>query len=140
MSHGRYRLRRPQVVAEIVDDEVIAINMETGVYFNMRGWSAHVWTLLAAGHSLEEVTTTLVAAVGDVATDAVAEFFTALLADDLLVPDPDATPGDLPPAPAEVWGGLSLERFTDMTDLILLDPVHDVNPSDGWPKVDPDPA
>jgi hypothetical protein len=28
-----------------------------------------------------------------------------------------------------------LEKFTDMQDLILLDPVHDVNPK-GWPHTD----
>jgi hypothetical protein len=26
-----------------------------------------------------------------------------------------------------------VESFTDMADLILLDPVHDVDPDKGWP-------
>ena len=137
MTQPRYRLNSPNIVAEIVDDEVITINMVTGVYFNMRGWSAHAWTLLAAGHSPAECEALLASAVGDVAVGTVDDFVAALLDDELLIIDPDAAAGEVAAPPAGAWSGLLLERFTDMTDLILLDPVHDVNPTDGWPRLDP---
>ena len=31
------------------------------------------------------------------------------------------------------WSAPVLETFTDMQDLILLDPVHEVEPTRGWP-------
>jgi hypothetical protein len=62
-------------------------------------------------------------------------FIESLEAEQLVVPDPlDATGAPLAPAgPALPWEPLALETFTDMQELILLDPVHEVEPSQGWP-------
>ena len=38
-----------------------------------------------------------------------------------------------------MYGLPALERFTDMEDLLLLDPVHDVEEM-GWPHVNPNAA
>ena len=65
----------------------------------------------------------------------------ALLAEGLLV--------EGPPAEEKAWQAVAgsegqyglptLERFTDMEDLLLLDPVHDVEEM-GWPHVNPNAA
>ena len=41
--------------------------------------------------------------------------------------------GDAAAPPMADLGGLAYERFTDMEELILLDPVHDVSEA-GWPN------
>jgi hypothetical protein len=38
----------------------------------------------------------------------------------------------LPPA-AGAWTAPALEKYTDMQDLLILDPVHEVA-AEGWPK------
>jgi hypothetical protein len=38
-----------------------------------------------------------------------------------------------PSAPKERFEEPALEGFTDLEDLLLLDPVHEVEPSRGWP-------
>ena len=46
--------------------------------------------------------------------------------------------GVLPEAPAE-WPGISC--FSDMADLLVLDPIHDIDlDGSGWPVVDSRPA
>jgi hypothetical protein len=56
-----------------------------------------------------------------------------LLAEGLVVEDADAPVGASPPAPpADALEPPALEKFTDMQDLILLDPVHEVDER-GWP-------
>jgi hypothetical protein len=138
MTELRHRINRPQAVAESVNDEIVAINMATGVYFNMRGWSAYAWALLSAGYSATEAEHLLAAASNADVSASLTDFLQALLDDGLLVPDLEATPSNAPAAPTTEWDGLRLERFTDMADLILLDPVHDVDTAEGWPKVEPD--
>jgi hypothetical protein len=67
------------------------------------------------------------------------QFVNALLAEELLVAG-EPTTGDTagrPAAPvvstAPGYAPLQLEKYTDLADLILLDPVHDVSAA-GWPS------
>ena len=63
-------------------------------------------------------------------------FLKALLAEQLI----RRAPGSLAPsAPIESlapWpaDALRFERFTDMQDLLVLDPIHEVDEEAGWPK------
>lgn len=131
MDGQRYRVNGPQVVAEMVDGEVVAINMASGIYFNLRGAAAHVWSLLADGHSVDEIQAHLIA----VDPGSLPTFVGALLGDDLLTVHDEATPGAMPAPPTLDWSDLTIHRYADMADLILLDPVHDIDPDDGWPRV-----
>ena len=60
-------------------------------------------------------------------------FVAELLRDELLVVRDDSIPPDTRSpldsngAPAGPYEAMSLERYTDLADLILLDPVHDVS-------------
>jgi hypothetical protein len=40
------------------------------------------------------------------------------------------------PAPWE-FGGFTLEEFTDLEDILGLDPIHEVDPEKGWPHAAP---
>lgn len=132
---ARYRSNEPRFVDETIDDEALIMDMVRGSYYSCVGASAAVWNALKAGASENEVAERLVAGGVDSARAEadVAAFVAALLADELLVPSTDAAPAD--PISFEwptEYEGLELERFTDLADLILLDPVHDVSEA-GWP-------
>lgn len=139
MNDQRFRLNEPRVVADIIDGEVLAIDMATGAYVNLRDWSSFVWAHLMSGATVGEVQRLLSQSVEVSDGTAVAVFADRLQADGLVVPgDPtqagDPTEGAVGIAvPAVPWSGLVVESFTDMADLILLDPVHDVDPDKGWP-------
>jgi hypothetical protein len=139
MDNRTFRLNEPRVVADTIDGEVLAIDMASGAYVNLRDWSTFVWSHLLNGATVDEAQQALSEHVGDAPDDAVAVFADRLHTEGLVVPgDPVASGGpqgdgvaiDVPTAP---WAGLMVESFTDMADLILLDPVHDVDANKGWP-------
>jgi hypothetical protein len=138
----QYRITQsPNVAARSFGDEIIVANFITGVYYSLLGSAAQVWDGLMAGQSLPEVSRA-VATVGDLDPaefeQAAAKLVEDLAAENLIEPATDAPVTDwtaLPPA-GEAFALPVLERFTDMQDLLLLDPVHDVEEM-GWPHAGP---
>lgn len=117
-----YRVR-PEVVHETVDGEVVIIHLGTGVYYSIRGRGVGLWEGAAAGATADRLSR--------IAPDEAASFLGNLEAEGLIerISDGEDTwrdngePVNEPPV---------LERFTDMEDLLLLDPVHEVD-DQGWP-------
>jgi hypothetical protein len=132
------------VSARSFGDEVIAANFVRGVYYSLLGPAAQIWEGLVAGVPFDRVVAE-VSALSDAEPAAFAaassSLVEALLAEGLLV---DGQPAEAKPWQAVAgsegpYGLPSLERFTDMEDLLLLDPVHDVEEM-GWPHVNPNAA
>jgi hypothetical protein len=125
-----YRIRAPQVVHETVDGEVVAIDFTTGSYFSLRGPAEAAWSALQ-GDAATDLTTVVDAVGTRFADDAdaghVGAFLDQLVDEGLLERVGDAT------ANGQGTGALVAEKFTDMEELILLDPVHDVSEA-GWPN------
>src|SRR3954466_3604431 len=131
---ARYELNNPPAVAELVEGEVIAINLDTGSYYSLIGPAAEVWNRLVAGFSPQEI----LAGPADELADSLQRFIDALLAEGLIrpasgAPAPAASMPALAPWPSDA---LRFDHFTDMQDLLLLDPIHDVDERTGWPKKD----
>jgi hypothetical protein len=144
--HGaeRFIVSRPDVVASTVDGEVVAINLATGSYYNIAGSGTAVWATVDQVASTDEVIARLAhryeQPVEKIA-EAVTPFMDELLAEGLIRPAGDAQTGQRADDPlSEVDSAFSppvLEKFTDMEDLLLVDPVHDVSER-GWPHVEAD--
>lgn len=134
----QHRINQPSVISESIDGEVVVIALGTGTYYSLRTTAAHVWDSLAAGATVEQVVADLAGAHPDdperVDAD-VRAFVAQLLGEALLVEGAPTQPTAAPPPPAAgtPWQPPVLETFTDMQDLILLDPVHEVEPGQGWP-------
>lgn len=133
----RYQLNRPDVIQETVDGEALIIHTPSGTYYSLEGTAEHVWNALLAGHTGEEIAVAYAeAGQGDrnSVTAAVSLFADELQEEQLIVPgDQAATPGsaELPKAP---FSNPALQRYTDMQDLLLVDPIHEVDPEAGWPE------
>jgi hypothetical protein len=140
----RYRLNEPAVMSETVDGEAIVVNLETGAYFSLRDTAAEVWDLLLSGHAPQAAADLLAARYSWPAGEtqaSVAAFLTALQADALIVADAapaEATTAAAAAVTARPFSAPKLEKYTDMADLLLLDPIHDVDPQAGWPLRKPD--
>lgn len=133
----RYELNNPPIVAELVEREVIAIDLERGSYYSLIGPAAQVWSSIVAGRSAQEILAAVVPApdAGSLEGSLVG-FLEVLLAEQLIRRATAQPPSSTPIAPLAPWptGALRFERFTDMQDLLLLDPIHDVDDEAGWPK------
>lgn len=139
MVTERYCVNDKYVAYEAMDDEILAVNLETGRYYTLGGSGARIWQQLLAGGSVDSITDILCAAYvgdrGEMAASVAA--FLQRLNEEALVRPSEPRSG----APEPVTGNghdarpfvpPSLEVFTDMQDLLLLDPIHEVDEA-GWP-------
>ncbi len=133
----RYELNNPPMIAEIVEGEVIAIDLERGSYYSLLGAAAQVWGSVVAGRNAQEILAAVAPVPAPGSLDAsLLGFLDALLAEQLIRPAPEKGLAAAPIAPLAPWPAASLrfERFTDMQDLLILDPIHEVDDEAGWPK------
>jgi hypothetical protein len=156
MQDGQLRINAPQVVHETIDGETILIHLGTGVYYSLEGTGAVIWELLAGGASTGEIVAhalvrydadgeVLRAAVGSLIGELTAEGLIVLLPPGAEAPGPagDASAaGDSAPAaenatsaPRVPFSAPTLNRYTDMQQFMLVDPIHDVEEQAGWPHV-----
>jgi hypothetical protein len=138
---ARYRANTPQLVDETVDGEALIMDMVTGTYYSCAGPSATAWNGLKDGWEVDDVAATISSTYEVPETKArrdVRRFADELLQEGMLVerdgqaPPVGETVLGLRRAADEGYGGLSIEKHTDLADLLLLDPVHDVTEA-GWP-------
>jgi hypothetical protein len=137
-------LINPQVIHETIDGETIIIDLGSGTYFSLQGAAPSIWNGLAAGEGNAQIVARLQSLyTADEAqlSGALDGFLQKLLGDGLIAPG--EVTADVPaPASPEPAGERvpfvvpKLERFEDMQDIILLDPVHKVD-SQGWPHPAP---
>jgi hypothetical protein len=141
----RFHPNSPRVIGEVIDDEAILIDLETGSYFSLVGSGALIWSAIEHGATVDEMVAALDAVCGGVPSDAglqVAAFVGDLRDSHLIVAGASAAPAVPPPAPAgpissagpHTFEPPAITRFDDMQELILLDPIHEVDPSEGWPR------
>lgn len=136
----RFAVNEPTVIQEIIDGEAIIADLGRGFYYSLDAIGSQIWNALVAGSSAVEIIDALVNRF-DADRETVAAGTNALLqrlvAEMLIVPResgpiPAAQPrfGDL-----EVAGFAApvLSKYTDMEQLLLLDPIHEVDET-GWPR------
>ena len=138
----QYRLSSsPNVSARSFGDEVVAAHFANGVYYSLLGSAAQIWDGLMAGAEIDNVIAQ-VSALSDAGSvdfaAAANSLVEALLAEQLIEPAPgaNATPWQATPGAEGPYGLPAVERYTDLEDLLQLDPIHDVEEM-GWPHADP---
>lgn len=142
-----YEVSTPDVVAEDFGGEVVVLNLGNGRYFSLLGVSADIWRDLARGHKPQDLIDYAVAARASLG-EAVSVLVASMIAEGLIRPLSDsedrASPTGTASAAAALLAGEDvppMEAFDDMAELILADPIHDVDEDMGWPvKRDPAPT
>lgn len=130
----------PNIVFEESDHEVVVVNLKEGVYYFLAESAAYVWMAIHSGltgnsaaDSLASVTKAPPTLVEDVE-----DFLLRLIELELLEINAnrtsderpfDADPGYFP----EGYRKPAIETYSDLQDILLLDPVHDVDET-GWPS------
>jgi coenzyme PQQ synthesis protein D (PqqD) len=121
------RIPQPPVSHECIDGEVVIINMETGTYYSLLGVASSLWQSIVGGTTYDRL---LARFDADVQSEVRA--FLHELAQERLV--------DLHAEPAQIGADIALpaystprvEKFTDLQELLMLDPIHEVDAA-GWP-------
>jgi hypothetical protein len=142
-----FQLNSPSVVCDIVYDDVVLVNLESGAYYSTEKVGTTIWQQLDQGQSIGEIIQTI---SGQYAGDIqeieknVYNLIGQLLGEGLIVPGNATRPKMAKAASSnnmqasskqnqkQPFEGVILHKFVDMQDLLLLDPVHEVDDS-GWP-------
>jgi hypothetical protein len=138
-----FRVNSPQVIAENIDGEVVLVNLEKGIYYSTDQVGADLWGLIEAGRSVREIHEAICArydADGGQIAMAVSSFLSELRSEELIVaaasPQEEGKRLETSSAGAVMdrprFRPPTLNKYTDMRDMLLLDPIHDVEES-GWP-------
>lgn len=147
----RFRIRTPWVANQIIDGEAVLIAFETGAYYSAQRTGANVLSLLEQHHPVSEIVARLTrlhdATPETIAADVWA-FVGQLSQEGLIVAlneseaitagDDLASPSSAATAP-QPWEPPLLTRYSDLEDLLILDPIHEVDDA-GWPVVRPQAA
>lgn len=128
----------PECAAQEFDGEVVALNLSNGIYCSFRDLGAVLWRDLAAGHPVGTLADLLASALGG--TQPVYDFASRVTAEGLMRPTvPAAPPSEQPQVVAALAAGmtsaLTFEVHEDMKNLLLFDPVHEVDEVKGWPAL-----
>ena len=135
-----YRINEPDASAETFEEEVLAINLSNGHYHSIRGTGVAMWKLLISGHGEEQVVQAIRATHTDIpeTLEADVQAFVKQLVDAGLlvehvgaVPTTSATPSAS--ADAARYSPPVFESHLDMQELLMIDPIHDVDVKVGWP-------
>lgn len=131
-----YQIDSPNVIYEVLDSEVVIIKFDDGNYYHLSGSGAEIWEYLIKGFSTEQILEMLRQKHPTVKMqEEVQELINQLISENILQEMHPSEKLEITPlAPSnETFETPKLEKFTDMQELFLMDPIHDVAAS-GWPN------
>ena len=134
---------KPSTVHERFGDETVILNLDSGSYYSAQGTGTVIWNLVSDGASEAAILQHMraeYAGNGDEIASATAKFLDQLVAESLVEPD-DIVDGNGEQAPAiagapnkaNTFSLPLLQKYTDMEEMLLLDPIHEVD-EHGWPS------
>lgn len=125
-----------EIVAEAFDDETVLIDVDRGIYFSMQGSAAPVWHAFDVPRTPDAACEELAADLPEAGREMVTKLIQEL-AEQKLIIAAEGLPANLV-KPLDRFTAASFVApvfgvFTDLADLIGIDPVHEVDERAGWP-------
>ena len=138
-----YKINRPKVDYEVFEDEIVVINFDNGNYFSLKGSAVEIWKMISEDLSDNVIVQSMKSMYGlnhKEAEEAFGEFIGRLIEDELVCEFEIMNEKNLDlelsyQNETKLFEPPVYEKYTDMSDLLLLDPIHDVDES-GWPYVE----
>lgn len=138
-----FSIKRPDVVHETIDGETVIVNLESGTYYSLRHSGVDIWDLIEGGITYNQAVEKLKNKFnGD--DQLIKKEIKALMImfqqEDLVKVSVEKPPFSA--SSTKVNTEISekkeflnplFEKYTDMQQLLLLDPVHEVS-DEGWPN------
>jgi len=146
-----YRANRPNVIHEVIDGEAVIVNLENGKYYSIDKVGAAIWEHIENGLSGQEIVKAIAEKYEGSRTQiesGVSQLVSQLQQENLIISNGAnennmvAENGNTEKRSLSVGNGNSqkevfeppqLNIYNDMEELLLLDPIHDVDET-GWPN------
>jgi hypothetical protein len=134
-----YKLNEEKMFYDIADGQAIIINFVTGMYYGASALGSMVLDALMQGKDPMQIVDKIKNNEGCVVEidQRVERFIAALTEKEIFISDDQPYSQESLGDFVVVDGDYSLElnEFAEVQDLLLADPVHDVEADMGWPKL-----
>ena len=126
-----YKLASSEIVFDSFEGEAVVLDLNTGRYFSFSDRATAIWTAVTSGGSFSQIIDC------GVDTKTFTQFIEKAISFDLIVVS-EGNASDLSPEIAKglasTTGKVEIEVYDDIADLIMSDPIHEVDKEAGWPK------
>ena len=132
MFNQSYQLAHPDIVFERFDEDLLVLNLRSGQYFGFNNAGSLIWNALSSG-----IKASLIYDAG-VKKENLEKFISDLIAHELLIaiaPLQTELSEELANLLSQESALPSIEIYDDLADLIMADPIHDVDADAGWPML-----
>jgi len=144
-SQTLLRINNPHVVSETMDGESVLINLKTGYYYSLNGIGSDIWQALERQVPTSKLIESFLKHFSDQkkeVREGLDELFENLLKEELVISGREESQNDHSGSTdSDITASFSnssfskpvLQKFGDMKDMLLLDPIHEVD-EEGWPN------
>jgi hypothetical protein len=141
----RFRINKPTVVYETFGKEVVIIAFDSGNYYNLNMTGTDIWNFIESGSTVDEIIERIIYLYeGNRSSieNAVNKLIDELLIENLIIPQNSEKNTQINTIQVEpnsetkryIFEPPHLQKYTDVQELLLLDPIHEVNET-GWPNI-----
>ena len=135
-----YTINAPHVVHDTIENETILFNLKTGNYYSFDSFGVVLWNAIIEAYNISDFIEKLALKYDKPQAeikDIIDGFLSELLKEELIVQDKNKkeTEND-----KSIIDKLAIElkspvlhKYTNMQDMLLLDPIHDTGEK-GWPS------
>lgn len=131
-----YVVASPDIVSEEFEGEFVILDLSCGKYYSMDPAASTLWRAIAAGVQVQDLAAAVDGAPA-VTPQSIYEYAEKLVGYGCLARSDAQGSAAIDPATIEALRASpnppTVEVFDDLADLILADPIHDVEETAGWP-------
>jgi hypothetical protein len=121
---------KSKVVSDQFDGEVVVVNLESGAYYSLRETAQEIWSLLENNITRSGVFNSF-SNLTDIEKLEVESYLDFLLSEGLI--EENETEVGEGSSSQLIFVGLTISKFDDMSNLIMIDPIHEADEEKGWP-------
>lgn len=137
---NNYTVAPRGIACEHFPDETIVLNLPKGNYYSLKETGQFIWSLLekkAPSNHIAQQLSDYYTITTEEAHLSLETFLNQLAQEELIIEADYTTTDGLPVAEStttnQAFTTPVLEVYTDMQELLMLDPIHDADPDKGWP-------
>ena len=139
-----FKINTASISHETIDGEVVMVNLNNGSYYSMDKAGAVIWNYIDKGMTINQIIQQIKNQYSGESSEietSINELIVELQKEELILlsvstngkePDSDKVIGNLETEKKDFEKPV-LQKFTDMQDLLMLDPIHDLDEM-GSPK------
>lgn len=137
---SHFQLAHANIIHEKIEGEVVILNLDNGSYYGLAGCANEIWQLVNSDLTLADIIAQIskrYAGNTEEINSSITSFINQLVEEDLLViletPINNQSEEITSTAPQSPFVAPTLNKFTDMQELLMLDPIHEIDET-GWPN------